>query len=138
MSERIELQSDSEFVKAFFECRLASADFDHRGHLRIAWLLLDEHPLSIATDQVCIGIERIAAHFGAPGKFNRTMTVALVRLIAEAKRRSARGSFAEFLEAHPALLRDVRGLLAQHYSADVLTSPRAKVEFVEPDLRPLP
>lgn len=63
------------------------------------------------------------AHRGAPGKFNWTLTEALVRLLA----------------AHGGVLDgDARALMARHYSAALLGSAAAREAFVAPDLAPLP
>lgn len=39
MSPDTLIDTDLEFLDAFLSCRLDAAGFDHRGHLRIAWLL---------------------------------------------------------------------------------------------------
>lgn len=127
--------SDEEFLAAFLECRVPASAFDHRGHLRMAWLLLRRYPLEQAIDEICGGIARLAAHFGAPGKYNRTLSEALVRLMSHA---GSYASFDEFLDANSRLLTDVGGLLARHYSPEQLNSPAAKASFVQPDRLPLP
>jgi hypothetical protein len=127
---------DDEFLAAFLECRMPGSAFDHRGHARVAWLLLKRYPLEQAIEQVCSGIARLAAHLGAREKYNRTVSEALVRLMA------ARGlhatTFEEFSSANEQILTDARGMLARHYSPEVLSSPAAKAGFVPPDRLPLP
>jgi hypothetical protein len=128
--------TDDEFVSAFLDCRLSGASFDHRGHLRIAWLLLNRHPRGEAVELICSGIARLAAYLGAPDKYNRTLSEALVRIMAHAA--VGTESWQSFLSAQPELLTNVRGVLAHYYSSDRLFSIEAKHRFVEPDLRPLP
>lgn len=128
--------SDQEFVDAFLACRLPAAQFQHRGHLRIAWLLLQRHPLELAIEEICNGIARLAAHLGAPGKYHRTLSEALVRLMAHDG--AATLSWDEFLSANPELLTDVRGTVGRYYSSELLDSARARISFVEPDRMPLP
>src|SRR5687767_9682806 len=118
--------SDDDFVSAFSACRLAPTDFDHRGHLRIAWLLVHRHPLECAIEETCAGIARIARLFGAPDKFNRTLSEALVRLIADAANRAPAATFEEFLLGNSAFVHDVRGVLAHYYSPSLLHSANAK------------
>jgi hypothetical protein len=130
--------SDDEFVNAFLQCRLSSDDFDHRGHLRIAWLLLRRYPLEQAIEEICVGIARSARHFGAPDKYNRTLSEALVRLIAHAEAHTPHAAFEEFVAANSALVHNVRGVLAQYYSPGLLHSVTAKRSFEMPDLQPLP
>jgi hypothetical protein len=128
--------SDDDLIDAFRSCTLLPAQFDHRAHLRVAWILVRRLPLADAIEQVCTGIENIATHFGAPDKFNRTMSEALVRWIAS--RATPELDFDAFLAEYPVLTRDVRALLSQHYSCERLTSPEAKRTFVMPDREPLP
>jgi hypothetical protein len=130
--------TDDEFVSAFLECRLSPDDFDHRGHLRIAWLLQRRAPLEQAIEEICAGIARIARHFGAPDKYNRTLSEALVRLIAHADARMPHATFEAFLAANSTLVDNVRGVLARYYSPGLLHSVEAKQRFTMPDLQALP
>jgi hypothetical protein len=129
---------DTDFLAAFLDARLGPADFDHRGHLRAAWLLLHRHPLPEAIAQTCTGIARLATRLGATDKYHHTVTEALVRLIAAADAAAPARDFAAFLARHPALVDDARGLLARHYSAERLADPAARVRWVAPDRLPLP
>ncbi len=128
--------SDQEFIDAFLTCRLPAAQFRHRGHLRIAWLLLQRQPLELAIEEICNGIARLAAHLGAPGKYHRTLSQALVRLMAHGGATTL--PWDEFLSANPELLTDVRSTVGRYYSSEVLDSARARISFVEPDRMPLP
>lgn len=130
--------TDDQFISAFLACRLSPADFDHRGHLRIAWLLLQRHPRDQAVEEICEGIARIARHFGAPDKYNRTLSEALARLMAHAAARTPTASFEEFLAANPVFVTDVRGVLGHYYSPGLLHSTNAKQKFSMPDLQALP
>ncbi|PKO65123.1 MAG: hypothetical protein CVU22_21380 [Betaproteobacteria bacterium HGW-Betaproteobacteria-16] len=128
--------TDTQFLAAFEQCELTGAQFDHTGHLRIACLWLQRCPLDEAIQKTCTGIQRLATHLGSPGKFHRTVTEALVRLMAH--RGAASLSWVEFLHATPELTSDARALLARHYSNQRLEDPRARLEFLEPDREPLP
>jgi hypothetical protein len=128
--------SDLEFIEAFRTGRLPAAQFHHRGHLRIAWLLLQQQPLERAIEEICTGIARLAAQLGAPGKYHRTLSEALVRLLAHGG--AATLCWDEFLNANPDLVTDVRGSVGRYYSSELLDSARARATFVEPDRRPLP
>jgi hypothetical protein len=128
--------SDEEFLAAFVTCELPVAHFDHRGHLRIAWLLLQRRPLEQAVEEICTGIARLAAHVGALGKYHRTMSEALIRLMATGGARTL--SWPEFLRANPELITDVKAILARYYSAQLLNSAHARAHFMSPDRQPLP
>ncbi len=131
-------RSDEAFLAAFLESRLDKADFDHRGHLRAAWLLLQRQPLEQAVESTCDGIRRLAAALGVPGKYHRTATEALVRLMAQAGAAERGLGFEAFLASAPQLVADARGLLARHYSPERLALAAAREGFVEPDLLALP
>ena len=105
--------SDDQFIAAFLDCSVPPAGFDHRGHLRAAWILLQRQPLEEAVDRCCDGIARLAAHLGVPGKYNRSLSEALLRLMAAGG--AARLSWDDFLAANGPLVEDARGLLARHY-----------------------
>jgi hypothetical protein len=130
--------TDEEFLRACASTRLAPHEFDHRAHVRAAWLMLQRYPLTEAIERTCVGIERLATRFGAASKFNRTMSEAVIRLMSRAASNSAAASFDEYLQANPWLHGDVRVALAEYYSSSQLHSDRAKREFVLPDLKPLP
>ena len=129
---------DSEFLSAFLDSSLPPTEFDHRGHLRAAWLLLQSRPLPQAAAEACDGIRRLATRLGVPQKYHCTLTQALVHLMAHAGASNPTLSFDEFLSANPALLHDARGLLARHYSTAAMASDEARERFIPPDLLPLP
>lgn len=130
--------SDDEFLAAFLDCSMPPAGFDHRGHVRAAWLLLRRLPLDAAVDATCDGIARLAAHLGVPGKYHRTLSEALVRLMADGGAADPALGWEDFLRANAPLLADARGLLARYYSDERLAEPAARTAFLPPDRRPLP
>lgn len=117
---------DASFLAAIASGSLPASDFDHRQHLRLARLHLQGAPLEVAIERTCADIARFAAHHGAHAKFHRTITEALLRLMAAPGADEA------------ALHDDARGLLARHYSPTLLANPEARLRFVPPDLLPLP
>lgn len=129
--------SDGDFLAGFEACSLPPAAFDHRGHLRLAWIHLQASPLEEAVARVCAGIHRFAAHLGVPQKYNHTLTEALVRLMAQGGAADPAKGFAAFLAANPELVADAKGVLARHYSSERLESPAARAAFVAPDRAPL-
>ena len=117
---------DTEFLASVADGSLPAGDFGHRQHLRLGWLHLQSAPLEVAIERTCADIAGFAARHGAHAKFHRTITEALLRLMA------ARGP------DDAALREDARGLLARHYSPTLLASPEARQRFLPPDLLPLP
>ncbi|MDT9000636.1 hypothetical protein RQP53_15280 [Paucibacter sp. APW11] len=129
--------SDEAFLAAFLDASMPAAGFDHLGHLRAAWLLLQRRPLEDAVAETCTAIARLAAHLGAPQKYNRSLSEALVRLMAKAGAADRGLSWPGFVAANPELVGDARALLARHYRDDTLFSEQARGSFVPPDLQPL-
>lgn len=129
---------DVAFLAAFLDASLPATAFDHRGHVRAAWLLLQRHPLETAATLCCEGIAGLAAHFGAPGKYHRTLTEAFLRLMASCGACDRTLSWPDFQESNTLLMADARRLLARHYSEQRLSDPAARERFLQPDLLPLP
>jgi hypothetical protein len=130
--------TDEEFVRRVEDCTLPPGLFNHVGHVRLAWTYLQRQAPLQAADSSCAAIRRYAQALGAAGKFHCTVTVALVRLIADRHKARLGEDFAAFLESNAALLADARGALSRHYSDARLQSDDARARFVEPDLLPLP
>ena len=128
--------TDQEFMTQFEGLTLHPQHFNHRGHLRLAWLYLMQYPLEVAIEKTAVGIQAYATHLGATGKYHHTLTVAIVRLMNGRIQKSRHTSFAQFLDENPDLLNNLPQLLQQHYSQDLLYSERAKSVYVEPDLLP--
>jgi len=130
--------TDDAFLAALTDCSLPAADFGHREHLRLAWLHLRRAPLDAAIEACCADIARFATHHGATGKFHRTVTEALLRLMAQGGAADLTLDWPGFQQRNATLLADARGLLARHYSPTLLASPEARRRFLPPDLLPLP
>lgn len=127
---------DEQFLAGFEACALPPEAFNHLGHLRIAWIVLQRYSYPDAVERICGGIQRFAGHLGVPEKYHRTLTEALVRLMAA--NGAASMEWETFLAANPALVSDARGELARHYSHDCLNAETARISFVAPDRMPLP
>jgi hypothetical protein len=125
--------NDHEFIRRFEAAELD--DLSHRDHIRVAFAYARRGGVAAAVEGAR-GIRRFAEAHGVFRKYHDTMTVAWARVVGRLAVDSAPLPFAEFLEAHPELLR--RDLLSAHYSKDLLFSERARASFVEPDLAPLP
>lgn len=130
--------SDDAFLAAFLDCSMPAAGFDHHGHVRAAWLMLRRYPLDEAIDRTCDGIARLAAHLGAPGKYHRTLSAALMRLMAFGGAADSAISWEQFLKLNEQMMQNAKYVLAQHYSPELLATERARQECVAPDRLPLP
>jgi hypothetical protein len=129
--------SDTEFLQAFEECRVAPASFHHADHVRLAWLYVRRYGASEAESLLLAGIRKLAIGAGVPGKFLYTTTVAWVRLVAAANREATTDhKFEEWIAGHAELL-DQR-LLEKYYSIGKLEGEPARSRWLDPDLAPLP
>jgi hypothetical protein len=132
--------ADDALWEAFSTRSLGHAQWDHRAHLRIAWMHLARFPLFEAHLRMRAGIVLLNSVHGlvessARGYFE-TLTFAWLVLVAEARLGSTAATSLAFLEAHPALL--ARDAPLRFYSREALASPRARSVLVPPDREPFP
>jgi hypothetical protein len=127
---------DDEFLATFERGEFAGDAFPHRAHLRMAWLYVTELGPDEAIQKAATGIRNLAQHNGRPGLYHETLTRAWVYVVAAGIAHSPPSSFTRFLYHSPQLLD--KHLLLNHYSPDLLASPRARATWVAPDLRPIP
>ena len=137
MSARQE-QSDEDFLASVKDATHPGEAFNHRAHLRLAWLCLrEQRGLEAGLARIRELIINYATALGAPGKYHETVTRAWAVLVWSAARQSPQArTFEALVEAHPELLDSRR--LSNHYTEARLHSPEAKAGWVPPDVRPLP
>lgn len=129
--------NDREFLRAFHESTLSSEDFRHHGHLRLAWLVLRRHGLEEALPLLSRGIRQYANSKGASGTYNETLTQFWIRIVNHAiQTNPSDQEFEQFIETFPSLLN--KQLPLNHWRQETLSSNRARSDWLEPDLRPLP
>ena len=130
-------EDDRNFRSDFERCVSTPSQFDHRAHVRLAYVYLVESDVETAVERMRAALLNFIAHHGIPHeKFHETMTRAWVLAVRHFMTRSTSASAADFIEKNPKLL-DSRIMLT-HYSAGLLFSPDARASFVEPDLEPIP
>jgi hypothetical protein len=134
------LTDDTELISAFERCLLTSQQWNHRAHVRVAFLYAFQHQFDQALERMRVGLRALNAAHQVPNLpdrgYNETITVAFLRLIYAACHNGQFSSSADFCDHNPDLL-DKTALL-RFYSRECLSSPQAKTTFVEPDLAPLP
>ena len=128
--------SDSAFLQQFQQCTLAPALFTHEAHLRLAWLYIRSYGALLASEILCNHIQQFATHNEAPNKFNRTLTVAATKAVYHFMLKSTSKTFDGFRMEFPQLQYDFRALMAAHYSFDIYQNPKAKTQYLHPDLLP--
>ncbi|UJH68725.1 hypothetical protein [Allomuricauda sp. SCSIO 65647] len=128
--------SDIEFSARFANATLRPELFTHEAHLRLAWLYIKNHGLKTAIDLVCTQIKHFAESNGAFDKFNKTLTVAAIRAVYHFMLKSESSTFHGFINEFPRLKHNFKALMAAHYGFDIYRSPKAKKEYLAPDLLP--
>jgi len=135
------MTEDEQFLVEFEACKLPLERWHHRDHIRVAYLYLRKYPL----DEAMIRIrERIKAHNASHNipeaidrGYHETMTQAWMRLVHLTLCEYGPADTADaFYEQNPQLWQ--MKTLRLFYTRDLFMSLRAKHEFVEPDLTPLP
>ncbi|MEZ5651017.1 MAG: hypothetical protein R3E87_10765 [Burkholderiaceae bacterium] len=124
---------------AFESGALATSEFDHRAHLRVAYALLCERSFDDAVDAMRRALRGFLAHHGIEPdrKYHETLTLAWMSAVRLFMERSApMPNSREFLVANPRLLD--AGIMGIHYSRERLFSDSARASFVAPDRAPLP
>jgi hypothetical protein len=129
---------DRNFRRDFESHTFPAAQFRHRAHLRLAYVYLCEHDTDEAHEMMRSAILSFLAHLGADrAKYHETVTRAWIMAVRHFMEKSPGSeSFESLAQQHPEML-DSKIMLT-HYSAEVLSSPEARVAFVQPNLDPIP
>ena len=130
--------SDRTFRSDFESGRIVPEDFNHHAHVRMAYVYLVENDAETAVELARKGLLAFLEHHGVDrSKYHETITRAWVLAVRHFMEKGTGATSAdEFIEANPILL-DSKIMLS-HYSADLLFSPQARAEFVEPDIEEIP
>jgi hypothetical protein len=132
---------DDAFIAAWLDLSLPFAQWTHRAHVRMAWILLRRHGFAEALPRARAGIRAYNAANHVPEGpqmgYHETVTHAWLRVVDSTMRSQPPADDSRaFCEAQPHLLQ--RTLLRLFYTRDRIISAEAKGRFVEPDLAPLP
>ncbi len=123
---------DARFLAQFEQLTLDKRLFNHHGHLRIAWLYLEQYPLEQASIKTCQGISAYAQALGASTKFHWTITDAMVRII-HARRRQPYQSFEDFLAQHQDLVMSAEQVLLTYFTPAQLAHPDSRMKRIKPE-----
>lgn len=129
---------DREFCVQFESFKVPPAEFDHRAHLRLAYVYLTEHDSETAYRMMRNALQSFLEYNGVDvSKYHDTMTRAWILAVRHFMELTASDESADsFIEQHPEML-DAK-IMMTHYSAELLFSDEARAKFVEPDLDPIP
>jgi hypothetical protein len=124
-------------VRSFETCEIHPAEFKHYQHLAVALWYVAHLPYEDAGNKMRAGIQRLAAAYGKTG-YHETITIFWLRMVREFFKGAKRGESITTLANLLVQKFDDKNLIRDYYSAELLASSKAKEEWVEPDLKPLP
>lgn len=121
-----------EFTKSFEQLDIDAEAFSHRDHVGVAYELLRKYNFWTAATKFSTCLNTIATRAGAADKFNMTITMAFLSIIAERIVIAENMNFEDFIIANQDLLSS--NILTKHYSRDRLGFEKAKTMFLMPDM----
>lgn len=134
------VRRDMDLLARFEAAALAADEWNHRLHLRVAFIYLARQPFGIALRRVCAGMRTLNTGYGNPPSYHETVATAWMRILAARLDSQPVWLHSQaFLEAHADLVSaDPLELVLRHYSPELLETRQAHASFVEPDRKPLP
>lgn len=129
---------DVAFLEAIEACTYPPDRFDHRAHVRLAYVCLVGSDSDAAHQRIRAALRGFLLHHGEDvSKYHETITRAWILAVRHFMEESNPfRSSDEFIDGNPALLD--RKIMMSHYSAELLFSDEARARFVEPDLDGIP
>jgi len=121
-----------ELTRSFEAQKIDPAAFRHMDHVGVAYEMLQKYDFLHATIEYARNIRMLATAAGVPEKFNTTITLAFMSLIAERMRTTPHTNYDQFLSENADLLN--RDVLGRWYSAKRLESETARQVFLMPDI----
>ena len=129
-------------VGRFLTCSLPKAEWTHQAHLAVGAWHVERYGPEAALTRLRNGIRALNDSHGTvnspSGGYHETITRAYVRLIAGAFAAGGERPLAERVAALIDGPSGERDALLRYYSRELLMSSRARAEWVEPDVEPLP
>jgi hypothetical protein len=122
--------NDEPLLEKFQNGNIVVSEFGHREHVQAAWEMLKVYPFLEASTRYARCIENLARSAGAPEKFNLTITLAFMSLIAEKIAGNPGANFDEFYNTHPELKKNP---IKNWYSDQRLNSDLARKVFLMPE-----
>jgi hypothetical protein len=130
-----------EFLRAFEDCTLPKSEWTHAAHLLTGACYVHSMGREQALFKMRECVRRYNESIGwkntATSGYHETITVMWIRLLAGLRQEHPtldRASFAALAVQRFASRRDIA---CEYYSFDLTTSTKARLEWVEPNLKPL-
>ena len=133
--------NDEEHLSQFENQSLPLDHWNHRAHLKVAYLYLTRFPFDEALRRMRVGVRayNAANHIvdSPTGGYHETLTCAWLHLVHMTLRQFGPAASADAFFDAQSQLGQKRSLLL-FYSRDRIMSSEAKASFIPPDLAPLP
>lgn len=132
-------KEDQEFKNQVESCEFPVPEFDHRAHLRLAYIYLVENGTVIAVQLMRETLTGLLKHVGIDPskKYHETITEAWVLAVHHFMSKTKSSNSADdFINKNTEML-DSK-IMMTHYSTEVLFSEKARLSFVEPNLEQIP
>jgi len=129
---------DVNFKDRFEAGQVSPSDFHHREHLKLVYVYLCNGDVHTANKEMRVSLRKFLKDNDVPpGKFHETLTMSWVQAVKHFMvKAGAPACFDEFIAVDERLL-DVNIMLT-HYERETLFSDQARLEFVPPDVEPIP
>ena len=121
----------AELTRSFEECDIDPSAFGHVDHIGVAYEMLRKYDFLNASLKYAECISTIATKAGAVRKFNTTITLAFLSVIAERMQVNSHDGYDEFISNNQDLL--TGNPLEAWYSPERLQSDLARTVFLMPD-----
>ena len=124
--------SYAELTDSFEQLNLDPIDFKHVDHIGVAFVMLTRYDFLNAMYKYSNTISTMANRAGSPEKFNITITLAFLSIIAERMCTTQYQNADEFIQYNQDLV--TGNILQKLYSSERLKSSHARVSFLLPDI----
>ena len=131
-------EDDIEFKNQMESCEFLASEFNHRAHLRLAYIYLSKTNTEKSSDLMRDTLNRFLIYNGVDlSKYHATLTKAWILAVHHFMNKTGDSSSAdEFINKNTEML-DTK-IMMTHYSAEVLFSDEARAAFLQPNLDPIP
>ena len=129
---------DQDFRREFEACKFPRSEFNHRAHIRLAYVYLSEHDTDTAHELMRGALLSFLEYNGIDvSKYHETVTRAWIMAVRYFMENTPSSDSSDlFIDRNPRML-DSK-IMMTHYSAEVLFSDEARAKFIEPNLAPIP
>jgi len=122
---------DNSLLGRFERHEIEPGSFRHSDHVQVAYDMLARYNFVDACARYASTIRAMAESVGVPEKYNTTITIAFMSLIAERRSQSDSNDLDSFLASNPDVLE--KDVLKGWYSEERLGSSLAREQFLLPD-----